>query len=310
MSKRRVYTICISAILIAALVVSQYFRIFNGDLSENQADWAAFGSFLGGTVGAIFASLSFFALIYTVFLQRKELDTAISALDKSAVAHEQQVKNQEIQKFETTFYSLLEQHNQSIQRVFSKDSDYHYFLSNLETVAEKNGVDEFLKNRQNHILSNIEVSQYFRILYQILKYIAKNNIKNVNREYSASYLSDRKSISENENVEKLYASIVRSFVPVSLLPALALNCIPRHDGLNNLDLFWLLLERYEFLEHMRVDRLPNNLSSYHILNRYCYALGNNDFFKVKYQVLLSKYPDLFNEDLMEGGLLYTLHEYA
>jgi uncharacterized membrane protein len=63
-----------------------YFQNFSGEFSTNQSDWGSFGSYVGGTIGSVFASLSFLALIYTVYLQRKELKLAITALNKSAKA--------------------------------------------------------------------------------------------------------------------------------------------------------------------------------------------------------------------------------
>ncbi len=193
----------------------------------------------------MFAFLSFFALLYTVYLQREELITAISALKDSADSQRKQVENYEAQRFETTFYSLLDLHNQEMRKLDGPDNDWNGYLSNLENFDDDDDVEDinyYLKNRQEHILENIELSQYFRVLYQLLKFIAKNNVKNRDKEFNEASLGNRQTIKSYENDEKMYASLVRSFVPVRLLPALALNCIPTYDGLNNLPKYWSLLE--------------------------------------------------------------------
>lgn len=282
-----------------------YFDQFSGGFSSKSSDWGDFGSYIGGAVGAIFASLSFLALLYTVFLQREELTTAISALEDGAESQRKQVENHEAQKFEATFYSLLDLHNRAVKELDLKSANFSSYLHNLET-DDCVSVDSYLAARQKHILENVELSQYFRVLYQLLKFIAKNNIRNKEKQFSELSLGCRDTISKYENDEKMYASLVRSFVPVKLLPVLALNCIPTYTGLNNLQRYWALLERYSFLEHIRLDHLPINMCTFLIFDRYSYAMGEKGQNVIKDQVrrLKSKYPDKFQSDLMEGGYLH------
>ena len=58
-----------------ALVVTlvSYFSIFDGGLSETHKAWSEFGDYVGGVLGAIFAFLSLIALLYTIWVQHKEL---------------------------------------------------------------------------------------------------------------------------------------------------------------------------------------------------------------------------------------------
>jgi hypothetical protein len=292
--------------IFTVVVCGLYFDNFPGGLSENQSDWGDFGSYIGGTVGAAFAFGSFFALLYTVVLQKQELATAINVLEDSAKSHRMQVENHKAQKFETTFYSLLELHNQAIKELNIQDDDFDKYLKDLNNESTSNeGSNYNLDKRQECILESVELSQYFRILYQLLKYIAKNNVKNANNEFSDLSLLDRRSIDEYENEEKMYASLVRSFVPVKILPVLALNCIPSYKGLTNLKKFNSLLERYSFLEHMRLDHLSLNMSTFLILDKYSYAMGENQGITQKVKDIKSKYPQHFDEGLMEGGYLYT-----
>jgi hypothetical protein len=298
------------AIFIVAVAFYFYFDQFSGGFSSKSSDWGDFGSYIGGAVGGTFASLSFLTLLYTVFLQREELTTAISALKDGAESQRKQVENHEAQKFEATFYSLLDLHNRALKELDFKSDGFGGYLHNLETddfASDDNvSVDSYLAKRQDHILENVELSQYFRVLYQLLKFIAKNNIRNKEKQFIELSLGCRDTISKYENDEKMYTSIVRSFVPVKLLPVLALNCIPTYAGLNNLQRYWALLERYSFLEHMRLDYLPINMSTFLIFDRYSYAMGKKrqDVIEDLVRQLKSKHPNKFKSGLMEGGYLH------
>jgi hypothetical protein len=306
MLRNTIYIVSSLAVIIVAIAFGLYFYQFWGDLSSNSSDWGDFGSYLGGVIGAIFASFSFLVLLYTIILQREELTAAIAALKDGAESQRKQVENNEAQKFESTFYSLLDMHNRVVKELNVKLIDSMAFLQNLET---DDGLDlnSYLKKQQDGILDNIELSQYFRVLYQLLKFIAKNNIRNEKREFGESYLSHRDTIEKYENDEKMYASLVRSFVPVKLLPVIALNCIPTAAGLNNLPKYWALLERYSFLEHMRLDHLPINKSTFLIFDSYSYAMGEKSQNEIKNLVckIKSKYEFEFQNNLTEGNCLHT-----
>jgi hypothetical protein len=302
--KKAIPYIGLLAVIFAVIVCYLYFNMFSGELSTKQSDWAAFGSYIGGTVGALFASLSFIILLYTVVLQRQELTTAINALEDGANSQRKQVENYEAQKFETTFYSLLELHNQAVRELNIQENEFSTYVETIEAITESD-VNKYLSARQDKILNNVELSQYFRILYQLLKFIAKNNVKNKNKVFDDASLGDRKTIDDYQNEEKIYASLVRSFVPVKLLPVLALNCMPTYGGLNNLPKYWSLLERYSFLEHMHLDRLALNLSKFLIFDRYSYAMGEKGSISDNVKEIKLKYPQYFTDELMEGGYLHT-----
>ncbi|WP_350546020.1 MULTISPECIES: putative phage abortive infection protein [unclassified Pseudoalteromonas] len=286
------------------VIFGLYFKKFSGEFSASQSDWGSFGSYVGGTIGAVFASLSFLTLVYTVYLQRKELNLAIEALNKSADANEQQVENNKLQKFESTFYSLLELHNNALKDLMSSSSQYKSIPNRIEEQYISLEA-EFLKIKQKLILEDELLSQYFRILYQLLKFVAKNNVKNSGKHFDAAILSNKKSIEENNNEEKMYVSIIRGFVPVNLLPVLALNSIPSYNCINNLDLYWEMLERYEFLEHIKLENLNKGLSAFTILNNYAFALGHNDFIEKKYHQLKDEHLNLCDLELTEGCYLHT-----
>lgn len=303
----------LGALAVIGVVFIPYLMQFHNEkLSSTQDNWGYFGSYMGGTLGAIFAFLSFVILYFTLRTQKEELQTA--------------KENYEVQKFESSFYSLLDSHNKILNDLNIKDTklieSYKFvpeigkelsipdevfirFLDKYERFRGKNNEEipvETLKYLQEGILEDVDLSQYFRVLYQILKFIAKNNVNNKSKIFNMSYISNQNNLSEDD--EKNYASLVRSFVPVRLLPVLAMNCICKEEGhLHNLDKYQALLERYGFLEHMRLDDLEMNLGSFLIMDSYSKALGDKEKQDIKDKVLAIQlaYPNYFDNSIFKVG---------
>lgn len=287
---KNIYLAVAIVLLVLLGTFSPYiFKFHDSNLSGNPSDWGDLGSYIGGIVGATFASLSFACLFITVILQRKELKSNSEA--------------QKQQRFEDNFYSLLNQHNTTLSELKCRFEDNSHFLHdlNIDWDDESPPKDQLIYV-QNKILNNIELSQYFRILYQLLKFICRNSIDNKEQEFDDCYISNTKNITVNE---KMYTSIVRSFVPVKLLDALALNCIPNYSSLNNLPLYRALIERYQFLEHLRVDKLPNNVRTFAILDGYSLAFGENTFLDKKCEEIIKHLKSKFDDKLTEGSYLHT-----
>lgn len=284
-------------VIFSFIIIALYFNQFSVSLSSDQSDWAGFGSYIGGTLGTLFAFLSFWILFYT-FGSQKE-----------------QARNNKLQKFETTFYSLLELHNQSLRELESRIStdklnvifagrpvenlpiQWEVHDSALQHSASEKQVNDIvmyrLKTTQKDILQEVELSQYFRVLYQLLKFVATYNVLNTSHRFDDAYLDSIEKI--NVEHEKMYTSLIRGFVPVKLLPILAINCIPTggDDGLHNLDKYQKLLDRYEFLEHIQLKTLPSNTTTFLVLQGYSRALGKNRDVRTKIDTIESKFPYLF-----------------
>lgn len=297
------------AVIFAFIIIALYFTQFSASLSANQSDWAGFGSYIGGTLGTLFAFLSFWILFYTFGSQQE------------------QAKNNKLQKFETTFFSLLELHNQSLRELESKISTdklnvifegkpvknrpiqwqvHDYKLQNNPSEKEVNDLVMYrLKTTQKDILQEVELSQYFRVLYQLLKFVATYNVLNTSHRFDDAYLDSIEKV--NVEHEKMYTSLIRGFVPVKLLPVLAINCIPTgdDDGLHNLDKYQKLLDRYEFLEHIQLKTLPDNTATFLILQRYSRALGKNIDIRTKIKTIESRFPHLFAFNSTKKGYLGT-----
>jgi hypothetical protein len=66
-----------------------------------------------------------------------------------------------------------------------------------------------------------------------------------------------------------------------------------------------MLERYEFLEHIKLDNINVGQSAYIILDSYAFALGHNDYIEQKFHELKDNNLSLCDSDLTEGGYLHV-----
>jgi uncharacterized membrane protein len=113
--------------LLIARIFGRYFTYFKGDLSNAHGDWGTFGDYIGGTLNPILSFLSLIALLATIVLQSKELKLSRKELKRSASAQEdtkailrKQSETLERQQFESTFFSMLDQHNKVLESLNRK----------------------------------------------------------------------------------------------------------------------------------------------------------------------------------------------
>ncbi len=197
-----------------------------------------FGSFLAGTLGLIFGFISLIFLVFTFLNQSR--------------------KN-EISDIENRIFKLIEllveiknQNNLSqISQIFLKDNEN---LSNLELFKNK------LKDQ------HLDFSNFFRMLYQILKYINQHE-HIIHNRYCDKNLDPK---------VKSYTNIIRSYLDTNLLTCLAINCYCLEEENGEYLNYKNLLERYELLEHLP-NILPIQFSSYLYYNKK--AFGNSTWFQ-------------------------------
>lgn len=111
-------TIGLCAVVIALIPFYFYFKIFNFEISTEHTAWGEFGDYIGGLLSSIFAFAALIALLYSVLLQSEELNESTTQLEKSAQAFIDQNNLIQKQNFETTFFHLIELHNQITQGLY------------------------------------------------------------------------------------------------------------------------------------------------------------------------------------------------
>jgi uncharacterized membrane protein len=286
----------LAVFLLIAGILGRYLTHFDGDLSLANGDWGTFGDYLGGTLNPILSFLSLIALLTTIVLQSKELELTRDELKRSATAQEdtkkildKQSETLRRQKFESTFFSLLDQHNKALEYL-STYQDGPEANSNSLHNGKINHFDLLLRDMINdQRVTNLESAKeslenknfvcghYFRILYQLLKFVAINTPgSKISEEFEANEIQYQ-MLTDNE---KMYSNIVRSFLGHTATQLLSINCYCK-DETNTYWRYKLLIERYSFFEHMPFERhgtiipfLVETISSYELS-----AFGDNKYVK-------------------------------
>ncbi|WP_305815725.1 putative phage abortive infection protein [Photobacterium leiognathi] len=214
------------------------------NISNNS--WDKVAAFFNNVGAPIVALLSYIALLYTLHQQNKshalsleELALTRKELSDSTLAQKTQADTLKLQleeaqetakreRFDSTFYSLLEQHNSVLDKLSAEDI----------TKGHKS-----LKQEFEELHSNPLYCRYFRLLYQVLKFIAVEH----SSEESLNQSIFRSSV---KNEEKFYSNIVRSMLPDHVLYWLAINCYCPLGESDPYIFYKKLIIRYKFLEHL------------------------------------------------------------
>lgn len=222
-----------------------------------------FGDMFGG-VNALFTGLAFATLIYTAFMQQRELRLQRMALklqrgelklQRIELGHtreeirgqkeqlEQQSETFELQRFESTLFSLMQVHAMNLSNLRFDGNQGKQGVKSLWTLF----FNEFrhlpeLRSRDNSLLLSVQRYQsvyrdnesvfgiYFRGLYHIFKFIKSSNISN----------------------KKLYTSIIRAQLTTYEQLVLFYNCLSA-DGVK----FKPLVEEFSLLKGLPFDKLVN-----------------------------------------------------
>ena len=231
--------------IFAVIILSVFFYGItqNPKFEEIIKIWADFGDFMGGTLNPILSALSLFGLLFTIYYQNKELEETRKELKESRIAQQEQseslkLQNQatSLQMFENTFFKLFEQHNEMLDNCYNSRgiiSILNYqstrqddFGQVLEDVNKNELIDNFRYTNQH----NNAVKNYFMILYQLLKFIDTQCIKN---NFDA----------------KFFTNMVRALLDNEILKALAVNIVAYKDFTQYKE----YIEKYELFEHLYID---------------------------------------------------------
>ncbi|WP_281830278.1 putative phage abortive infection protein [Vibrio nigripulchritudo] len=223
--------------------------------------------------------LMFVGVLVTIVIQSKELKQSTEQLERAANAHEEskkiyesQEENLSLQRFESTFFSLLEQHNKLLEQLNEcpKGSTVTKLDRLYDQVIDRNFfIDEAKGDFKSN---NSECSHYFRVLYQLLKFVA-TNCPGATVSSARDKIQDHLKSKEVTDNEKLYTNIIRSFLNYELTQLLAINYLA--DESHSYYSYRLLIERYAMLEHMPIE---NNLMKRLVPQYDRKAFGSNDFF--------------------------------
>lgn len=202
------------------------------------------GDFFGFS-NSVFSALAFAMIIVTLWMQKHEL-----ALQRQEISQTQEIINDQKtemqrqadslarQTFENTFFSMMELHNEVLSTVTDKmhskkeRSAFDGILTSLRNSLNRAlGPNEKAKRiipRYNAWYENNEdeIGHYFRVLYNILRFINESGL-----EYSE---------------RKTYARLVRAQLSADELELMFYNGLGEHG-----EKMKPLIEQYGLLKHLR-----------------------------------------------------------
>lgn len=158
------FIIVIIVISIPILLYSIYFREWY--IIPNNNNWGTFGDFIGGVLNPLLSFAAFIALLYTIYLQNKELgltrievESSNEALISQAVCLEEQSNLQKQRMVESIYFNSLRTY---------KDSVNSYRYGHHESVFI--GIQALGRHHYNHSSEKITNKHHFSLEFsQFLK---------------------------------------------------------------------------------------------------------------------------------------------
>lgn len=199
------------------------------------------GDFLGGVLNPILSFFSFLALLFTLRLQRRELNATMDELKKSTTAAEsnvrlftEQIRAQRLDAFENTFFSLLKLHNSTFETI----NEYHHAEgdvpagSTLQLLMGQAREQETLEAARAVLMADhSEIDHFISILFEMLKFI------------------DQKFPQESHSDRMFYANILKAIINQDAFEAVAMYAAT-HNPLSPYYAFKQLIEKYELLQEL------------------------------------------------------------
>ncbi len=247
------------AIFASLIIILTYSTILYLFLSRDKIDTdtlGVIGDSIGGSINPILTFFSFIAILYTIFLQSKELSETREELSRSADAQEKnlikldnQIKAQNLLKFENTFFSFLNHHNNIIQQLTFTPSpavaNSNGIVKHYTSAISKTYQEVFLKDMEfkdaREFLTQKEknTDHYFRLVYQILKFIDLNYPGENNQEKFSTE-------------QRRYSSILRASIEHRVLELIAINGAST-DETPSYYSYKRIIEKSSFLEHLKFN---------------------------------------------------------
>ena len=216
-----------------------------------------------GTVNALFSGLAFAGIIITILLQRKELKYQRDELRETRAEFIIQNKTLKNQRFENTFFNLLELHNEIVNAIDYVRSVGNMLDGKTRTIRGRD-VFEYIFNRLNSGIkeevdmnklyldfydkNKTDLGHYFRNLYRIFKLIHETEFATLNElDLDVSNEENKKIyLTKNHSERYRYTSIVRAQLSDYELLLLFYNCLSEYGN----EKFKPLIEEYSLLKNL------------------------------------------------------------
>lgn len=270
MFKKKLLRNNLTWLVIFSLLFVIFLWFFNYYFLINNPDRGTIGDMFG-VVNSLFSGLAFAGIIFTILLQSKELKLQREEIKSNRDEFKTQNNTLKIQRFENTFFNLLQLHHQIVNSIDyryykskEKAAMYQYAMPNEEKeIVTIQGRDVFryrfnkmkndIKNDglnfedkyQNHYLdAQSDFGHYFRNLYRIIKFIDESE-----------FFYDDKNESEEVKfkIKYQYTSFVRAQLSDDELIWLFYNCLSQNGN----EKFKPLIEKYSMFKNLPFELIAN-----------------------------------------------------
>lgn len=293
-----------------------------------------------GAVNALFSGLAFAGLIFTIILQKKEL--ALQREELSQTKDElrgqkeqlaEQNKTLKIQRFENTFFHMMELQQQIVNDLYAKEEEKRVVdeRSSTDTITKNVIVEHTYKGRDLFVYSFLESKHNVQIrdnhtiqVFGLSGVMEMKGFSYYDKYYTSTFFDHYfrhfyrilKFIKQNENwlsfdEQYQYSSLLRATLSRFELVWLYYNGLSE----NGRDKLKPLLEEYSMLKNLRPDLLilsKENKDKLEQANKGADTLRDNSFPGTDYMFFLSDMPSPFkyslnafcNKNEMEDGKAY------
>ena len=240
-----------------------------------------------GAINSLFSGLALAGIIYTIYLQKKELSLQRKELSDTREEFKIQNKTLSLQRFENTFFHLLELHHQIVNAIYIDIYKYKPISAlSIKSIERKGknekdkvtlkGRDVFkhsyeqvnyqIKQNENEFekiymeywsIVQTDFGHYFRNLYRIIKLVNEYEFHSHTELECIENPIKREDILKyslpNFNTRYKYTSIVRAQLSDFELLWLFYNGL----SVNGLEKFKPLIEEYSLLKNLPKDKIGN-----------------------------------------------------
>lgn len=263
----------ITTLFIIGLWIATYFLLKGVEKRGTLGD-------MYGVTNALFSGLALGGIIFTILLQKKELGYQRDELRETRKEFVIQNKTLKVQRFENTFFNLLNIHNtivnsidfESKKRVqiqgrtqwntvtiTGRDVFQEKFEINREKFEDINDLKN-LNDIYNPIYKDVQTDfgHYFRGLYRIIKFISKTEFLSKEEleidTKSKKYEDLIKHKVYNDEIRYEYTAMVRSQLSDYELVWIFYNCLSDYGN----EKFKPLIERFSLLKNLPLDLINND----------------------------------------------------
>lgn len=233
-----------SLLIIIALWLVFWIFITNSGWLNEWNDRGTFGDMFGA-INSLFSGLALAGVIYTILLQRIELKQNTTELRGQKEQFIIQNETLFQQKFENTFFQMLNLHHEIVQGSKLTDGvEGRKFFNRIQKDVSLR-FQERLSQTPNYTVDVL--SKYYFEIYINYQNVLGHYFRNM---YHIVKLVDRSSVSD----KKYYTDILRAQLSSSEIYLLFYNCLSENGNQK----FKPLIEKYSFLKNLDSSFLNQN----------------------------------------------------